>query len=98
MDELFEYFPIILYLLGSVLLIVLIILGVKLIYTVNKTNAILDDAYNKTKSLNGLFNAIDSITDTVSMLSDSIVGSITNVLGKVFHKKKNKKEEIDEDE
>lgn len=96
MDQLLQYFPIILYLLGSVLLVVLIVLGVKLIYTVNKTNEILDDVYNKTKSLNGFFHAIDSITDTVSTLSDSIVGSITNVLGKIIPKKKKKKKEIDE--
>lgn len=97
MQEMLEFFPIILYLLGSVLLVVLIILGVKLIYTVNKTNEILDDAYNKTKSLNGLFNAIDSVTDTLSNLSDSIVSNITGIIGKVFNKRK-KSKEIDEDE
>lgn len=95
MQDLLEFFPIILYLLGTVLLIILIILGVKLIYTVNKTNQILDDAYNKTKSLNGLFHAIDSITDTVSMLSDNVVGSITNIIGRVFHKKNEKENEYE---
>lgn len=98
MEEMLQVFPIILYLLGSVLLVVLIILGVKLIYTVNKTNEILDDAYNKTKSLNGFFHAIDSITDTLSNINDSIVVNVTNVLGKLFPKRKNKKKEIDEDE
>lgn len=97
MPEILNYFPIILYLLGSVLLIVLIILGVKLIYTVNKTNEILDDAYNKTKSLNGLFHAIDSATDTLSNLSDSIVSNITGIIGKIFNKRK-KNKEINEDE
>ena len=92
-----EFFPIILYLLGSVLLIILIVLGLKLIYTVNKTNQILDDAYNKTKSLNGLFNAIDSVTDSLSNLSDSIVSNITGIIGKVFSKKR-KKEKENEDE
>ena len=96
MDEVLEFFPIILYLLGTVLLVVLIILGVKLIYTINKTNQILDDAYNKTKSLNGFFNAIDSITDSLSNLSDSIVSNVTGIIGKLFNKKK--KKEIDEDE
>lgn len=96
MQELLEFFPIILYLLGSVLLVILIILGTKLIETVNKTNAILDDAYNKTKSLNGLFNAIDKVTDTLSMLSDNIVGSISNVIGKLFSKKNKKEKNEDE--
>ena len=98
MENLLEFFPIILYLLGTVLLIVLIILGVKLIYTVNKTNQILDDAYNKTKSLNGFFNAIDSITDTLSNLSDSIVSNVTGIISKVFQKKRKKEKEIDDNE
>lgn len=95
MNEILQFFPIVLYILGSILLVVLIILGIKLIYTINKTNEILDDAYNKTKSLNGLFNAIDSITDTLSNLSDSIVSNITGIIGKVFNKKNKKVKEND---
>lgn len=98
MEALLEYFPLVLYILGAVLLIILIILGIKLIKTVNQTNAILEDAYNKTKSLNGLFNAIDSITDTLSSVSDSIVSNITGIIGKVFHKKRKKVEENEDDE
>lgn len=98
MESLLEYFPLVLYMLGTVLLVVLIILGVKLIKTVDKTNEILEDAYNKTKSLNGFFNAIDSITDTLSNLSDSIVSNITGIIGKVFRRKKKKLEEEDDDE
>lgn len=95
MEGLLTYLPIILYLLGSVLLIILIILGVKLIYTINKMNVILDDAYNKANSLNTFFNAIDSITDMISTVSDSVVASVTNIIGKIFHKNKKRKKEID---
>lgn len=98
MDMVLEYFPLVLYILGTVLLVVLIILGIKLIKTVNQTNAILEDAYNKTKSLNGLFHIIDSITDTLSSVSDSIVGGIAAAIGKVFHRKKKKVKENEEDE
>ena len=102
MEDMVHYFPIILYLLGAVLLIILIILGIKLIHTVDKTNMILDDAYNKTKSLNGIFAAIDSVTDTLSSLSDSLVGVISSVVSKVIpkrnKKRKEKKEEFEEDE
>lgn len=97
MEELLMFFPIVLYILGSILLVILIILGLKLINTINKTNEILEDAYNKTKSLNGFFNAIDSITDTLSNLSDSIVSNVTGIISKVFNKKKKVKEN-DEDE
>lgn len=98
MEELLHYFPLVLYALAAVLLIVLIILGIKLINTINKTNIILEDAYNKTKSLNGLFNIIDSVTDTLSTVSDTLVASITNIVGKVFRRGKKKKKEIDENE
>lgn len=98
MEEILHYFPLVLYILGTILLIILIIIGIKLINTINKTNIILEDAYNKTKSLNGLFNIIDSITDTLSTVSDTLVASITNIVGKVFRRGKRKKKEIDENE
>lgn len=98
MQEFIDFFPIVLYLLGSVLLVILIILGIKLIHTVDKTNEILEDAYNKTKSLNGFFEIIDSATDTLSSISDSIVGVVTTVVNKLFYRNKKKKEEEDEDE
>lgn len=97
MDTVLQYFPIVLYTLGTILLVIMIILGVKLIKTIDKTNALLEDAYNKTKSLNGLFCAIDSVTDTLSSISDSIVGNLTAMIGKVFHRKRRRMEE-NEDE
>lgn len=100
MENMLEFFPIILYLLGAVLLVILIILGIKLIHTVDKTNMILDDAYNKTKSLNGIFSAIDSVTDTLSSISDSLVGVVSSVVSRVLpkRKKKDKKEEFEEED
>ena len=100
MEDMIHYFPIILYLLGAILLVILIILGVKLIHTIDKTNMILDDAYNKTKSLNGIFAAIDSVTDTLSSISDSLVGVVSSVVSKVLPKKKRKIkiDEFEEDE
>lgn len=96
--DIVEFLPILLYLLGIALLIILIILGVKLIHTIDKTNDILDDAYNKSKSLDGVFDAIDHVTDTLSTVSDTIVGVLTSAVGRMFNRKKGKKKEIDEDE
>lgn len=96
MDELLRYYPIVLYVLASILLVVLIILGIKLIKAVDKTNEILTDTYNKTKSLNGFFNMIDTLTDTLSNLSDNLVSGISGVIGKIFHRR-SKKEEDDWD-
>ena len=100
MENMVEFFPIVLYILGAILLVILIILGIKLIHTVDKTNMILDDAYNKTKSLNGIFAAIDSVTDTLSAVSDSLVGVVSSIVSKMLPKRKKKKdkEEFEEEE
>lgn len=101
MEELLKFFPIVLYALGSILLIVLIILGIKLIHTVNRANSIIDDAYNKMNSLNGVFRAIDKVTDAISNASDNLIYGITNFLGNLVNKnRKNKrrKEVSEEDE
>ena len=50
--------PIILYILGSILLVVLIILGIKLIITMNKIEKVVDDVNIKVNKLNNLFNII----------------------------------------
>ena len=97
MEALYEFLPILIYVLLSVLLVVLIVLGVKLIDTVNKTNAVLDDIEKKSKSLDGIFSTIDNVTDAVSMVSDRLVDGIAGLVGKLFSlRKKKKKEEEDE--
>ena len=98
MDKLLEVLPVILYILGIVLLVVLIILGIKLIRTVNRTNKVLDDVYEKTKSLNGLFHTIDTITDALAGVSDTVVGALSGLFGKIFKKNKLKEKEDDIDE
>ena len=42
-----EFLPVVLYILGSILLIVLIILGIKLIITMNKIENVVDDINGK---------------------------------------------------
>jgi len=86
MEELLKVLPVILY-----------ILGIKLIRTINRANKVLDDVYEKTKSLNGLFHTIDTITDALSNVSDSVVGALSGLFGKIFKKKlKEKEDDIDE--
>ena len=92
MEALNVVFPIIMYILGSILLVVLIILVLKLIYTVDKTNEILDDVDRKIKTLDGLFNAIDTTSATLNAIGDRLVDGIFNLIGR-FTKKKNREEE-----
>lgn len=96
MESLMEFLPIMLYSLTIVLVIVFIILGIKLIYTIDRANAILEDVEKKSKSLNGFFNVIDSVTDTLSVLSDTVVSSVTSIIGKLIPKKRKKERNEDE--
>ena len=82
-----EILPIVLHVLGSILLIVLIILGVKLIITMNKIENVVDDINNKVKTLDGFFSVIDFTTDKLAMLSDKVVDTITLFIKKLFRRK-----------
>ena len=99
MDVLNEIFPIILYFLGAVLLIVVIILVTRLISTVDKVNVLLDDVEDKSQKLNGLFDAIEKIGDTVSAANNKVTGFIAGIASKMFkEKKKKKKVKIEEED
>ena len=100
MDSLMEFFPIIIYTLSIIIMVLLMVLIVKLIHTVDKANIILDDVERKTKSLNGLFHVIDGVTDTLSVFTDTAVSTIVQIFGKILQKRRKKKikKEIDEDE
>lgn len=98
-DILYQILPIINYALLAILLVVLIILGIKLIETINKTNAVLDDIEKKSKSLDGIFATIDNVTDAVSLASDRLIDGIAGIVRKIgSFKKRKKKKEIDENE
>ena len=89
------FFSTMLYMLGSILLIVLIILGIKLIITMNKIETVVDDINVKVDKLNGLFNISDYTTDKLALVSDKMVDGVSYILKKVFFKKNKKKEEKD---
>ena len=80
--------------LGSILLITLIILSIKLINIADKFNKILDDVNNKVAKFDNLFNVIDMVTDIMALISDKIVDAISNLLKKVFAKHEDRKEVI----
>lgn len=88
MEILNELLPVLLYMLSSVLLIVLIILSLKIIRIVDKAEIVVNDVEKKVKSLNGFFAVLDKFTDKVSFLSDKMVLTITNVLSKIFERKR----------
>ena len=96
--ETISYFEFIIYFLGSILLMVLICLGVKLMITLNKVDKLVDDITDKSKSLDGLFGTIDKVTDAVSSVNDKVIALVFNSITTISKKLKKKKERNDDDE
>lgn len=84
---------VVLYVLGSILLVVLIILGIKLIITMNKIEVVVDDINKKVKTLDGFFSLVDTTTDKLAMLSDKFVDMTSSLVKKIFRRKE---ENVDE--
>lgn len=82
-----DVLPVILYILGSILLVVLIILGIKLIITMNKIEVVVDDINKKVKTLDGFFSMVDFTTDKLAMLSDRVVDTVSLFIKKIFRRK-----------
>lgn len=74
--------------LTSILVIVLIIVCIKMLYTAKKMDIILTDVEKKLKSVNGVFSAIDYVTDALSTMSNTVVNKFSNLISKVFKKKR----------
>ena len=87
-----EFLQILLYVLGSILLLTLIILTVKLIMSIDRVNAILDDVEDKMKTIDDVFAIVDKVTDSVSLMSDRIVDGLASIVSKIFSSKKKAKE------
>lgn len=84
---------VVLYVLGSILLVVLIILGIKLIITMNKIEVVVDDINKKVKTLDGFFSLVDTTTDKLAMLSDKFVEMTSSLVKKIFRRKEEKVDE-----
>jgi uncharacterized protein YoxC len=96
MDYTVQIFSIILYTLGSILLVASTVLVIMLIQTVKKVNKVVDDIDDKSKKLNGVFDIVDAATDTLSVFSDKVVGLIVNTITNLFSRKSKKEENKDE--
>ena len=97
MEALNETLPVVIYLLLIVLLVEVIVIGIKLIFTMNKVDLLLDDVTKKVHSLDRVFNMIDYTTDKVTMISDTVVNFITSKLKIIIKFKKNDEEDEDDE-
>lgn len=78
----------ILLVLCSVLVVFLITISIKLLYTIDKLNVILNDAEKKLKSVNGFFSAIDTVNDTIAVIGETVVGKVLLMVEKFLKRKK----------
>lgn len=81
------------YMLCSILLVCLIILAIKLINTINRFNGILDEVDNKIAKFDRAFQLVDVVTDNMALISDKLVDGLSNLIRKIFYKKRTGKEE-----
>ena len=91
-----SYLQFLLYVLGAVLLGALIVLVIKLVYSVNRINSILDSVEKKMKTVDKAFGAVDRLVDSFSAVTDKVVDGIAAGISKVFNRKKKKTKEEDE--
>lgn len=89
---------IIIYALLIVFLIIAIIIGIKLLFTINKIDELLNDVSNKIKSLDKVFEIVDFATDRMSMVTEVAISFLTTGFKKIFGSNKKKKKKIKEEE
>ncbi len=78
--------------LSCVLVAVLIVLGIKLLYSLGKLNIILNDIEGKLKNVNDVFLAVNGFTTMVSNVTESIFGKVVSVINKLVGKKEDTNE------
>lgn len=84
--------------LGSILLVVLIVLGIKMVAVVNRFNGVLDDLEAKIERFDKAFRIVDIVTDNMASISDKIVDAVSSIIRKIVSKKNQGKEEIDNEQ
>ena len=93
-----DYLLIMLIIFGIILLISLIILIVRLNFTISKIDNLLDDITKKSNTVNHAFEVVVKVTDSISLINDRVVDIIATFIASLFAKRKNKKEESEEEE
>ena len=84
-----EVLPVILYILGSVLLVALIVLTVKLTITVHKIDKIVDNITDKVTALDGVFSIVSAVSNKFTFITDKVVNIIYTLIEKITKRKEN---------
>ena len=98
MEFLSQFLPIIIYFLLIIVIIVGIVLGIKLIITMDKVLNLVDDVQDKVNKVTPIFNAFGFVSDKMSGVITTVVGSIENLISNLFIRKRKEEMESEEDE
>lgn len=79
--------------LSSILLVVLIVLGIKLINTITRVDNLVTEIELRIRKFDKLLNIVDTVTDSMALVSDKVVDGIVCFINKIFIKKNKKGEE-----
>lgn len=93
MVDINTFFLMLLYILGTILLVCLIVLVIRFISTVKRINGILDNVDNKIAKLDKAFNIVDIITDNMALISDKLVDGVSSLIRRLFSKKQIERED-----
>ena len=91
-----EVLPIVIYVLLIILITVAIIIGIKLIFTLQKVDALVDDVTDKVKTLDRVFELVDTVNDKIAIVGDTVIGLVSGGIRRLFKiRKQNKKKKIE---
>lgn len=96
MIDVASFLSMVVYILGAVLLVVFIVLGIKLIHTVDKIDHILNELEIRLNKTYNMFRFIDNVNDKMALISDQLIDGIVMMIRKLFFKNKGKEDENNE--
>ena len=81
------FLPMLLYIAGFVLLVVLIIIGIKIIGILDKVDRIVDNVEDKVNSFNTAITTLSKAANGFADISNSVVFGLTTAVSRIFNKK-----------
>ena len=93
MEILNQVLPIVIYILLIGLIIIGIIIGIKIIITMNKVEKIIDNVENKVNALNSVFNIIEVASGKITGVYERVIDIVSGVIDRLFIGKGNRKED-----
>ncbi len=94
MEFLNEFLPILLYIAGIVLLIVLIILGIKAIRILDNVEDLVDDVQEKVDSFEGAITVLSKAANSFAGIGNTVVSGITAAISKLISKKAKEEDDV----